>query len=130
MSNREEQDIGKILDSLVDSSTKDQIELLLLVEKLSEKLDRRQALIVRLLLLDNSQADIAKILGYSAPTISISIKKIRKALCDTIQEEWGVLPNKLYKKLKIKSKKETNTTVFNLEGDKSNGVKGSKGGRT
>jgi len=77
----ENKDVGKILDSLLDSSTKDNIEFSLLLDVLSNYLSRRQAIILRLMLIGTtSQSAIAKILGYSKPTICLEVKKIRKMM--------------------------------------------------
>lgn len=60
------------------NDTYSQIELEFLIEELSKKLTSRQAVILRLKLLDNiSQVEISKILGFSTPTISLEMKKIR-----------------------------------------------------
>lgn len=55
-----------------------QMELEFLIEELSKKLTSRQAMILRLKLLDNvSQVEISHILGFSTPTISLEMQKIR-----------------------------------------------------
>jgi biotin operon repressor len=77
----ENKDIGKILDSLLDNSTKDNLELSLLLDVLSNYLTRRQAIILRLMLMGyKSQVAISKLLGFSAPTINLDIQEIRKHL--------------------------------------------------
>lgn len=80
MDNREKRELKKIIDSLSVDVTRNNLNLHFLLEALAPKLTRRQAIILRLILLDNNitQSEIAKMLGYSAPTVSIEMGKIRK----------------------------------------------------
>ena len=55
-----------------------QMDLELLIGALSKKLTLRQAMILRLKILDGiSQVEISKLLGFSTPTISLEMKKIK-----------------------------------------------------
>jgi DNA-directed RNA polymerase specialized sigma24 family protein len=63
------------------NETCSQVEIEFLIEELSKKLTSRQAMILRLKILDNiSQIEISKILGFSEPTISIEMRKIRSVI--------------------------------------------------
>jgi len=77
----ENKDVDKILDKLLDNSTKDNLDLRILLDVLSSYLSRRQAIILRLILMGTtSQVAISKILGFSAPTINLDMQEIRKHL--------------------------------------------------
>lgn len=57
------------------------MDLELLIEALSKKLTLRQAMILRLKILDGiSQVEISKLLGFSTPTISLEMKKIKNMI--------------------------------------------------
>jgi biotin operon repressor len=58
------------------------------LEVLAEKITRRQAIILRLIMMGvTSQVDIAKMLGYSFVTISVDIKKLRKIVQKVLKDE-------------------------------------------
>ena len=73
-------DLNTILDSLSsDEKVRASINLEFIIEELSKHLTRRQTIILRLLLLENiSQVEISKMLGFSASTICLELKKIRR----------------------------------------------------
>jgi DNA-binding CsgD family transcriptional regulator len=118
--NYENREVGEILDNLIDESTSNEIELMLLIDILATRLTRRQALIVRLILLGvKSQVEISKILGFSTPTINLDMQKIKSHFVKIYKEQgYNIL-----KISKVKIKKD----VFILGG--TDGVKGIKGNR-
>jgi len=69
----------EILQNLtVKNNIRTGLDLEFLVDELSKKLTPRQAIILRLRILDmKSQVDISKTLGFSAPTISLEMRKIK-----------------------------------------------------
>ena len=70
-----------------ESEIYSQIDLEFLVDELSKKLTRRQAIILRLMLIDDAtQIEIAKLLGYSPPTICLEIKKVRNTIKNILLE--------------------------------------------
>lgn len=129
VNNKENQDIGEILDSLIDNSSAEELDLHFLVEALAMKLTRRQALIVRLMLLgERSRKTMAQYLGCSAPMVSIEIYKIKKVVVKLLQESEGRDYSRFLIKLVFRKKdiiKEAVTNpIFNIEGDKPNELKG------
>ncbi len=98
-------DIGKVLDSLLDESTQQDIELKFLVEAIADKLSRRQAIILRLIIMDRKmkQTEISKLLGYSTPTINLELQKIKEIVKKLLKEE-GL--NYLFNKKKLNNKKK------------------------
>jgi DNA-binding CsgD family transcriptional regulator len=98
--NYENREVGEILDNLIDESTSNEIELMLLIDILATRLTRRQALIVRLILLGvKSQVEISKILGFSTPTINLDMQKIKSHFVKIYKEQG-------YNILKISKDKE------------------------
>jgi DNA-binding CsgD family transcriptional regulator len=111
----ENKDIGEILDSLIDNTTSNNIETYFIVESMSGKLTRRQTIILRLILTgEKSQVKIAKILGFSAPTINLDIRKIKEILIKVLSYDGKDYSRHLIKK--IKSKKLKAPSVFNIGG--------------
>ena len=72
-------EIQKIIKALTVMTLRQDLNLSFLLDALSSKLTRRQAIILRLILLDYkiTQVEIAKLLGYSTPTINMEMYKIR-----------------------------------------------------
>lgn len=87
--NHSDKEIDAILHSLEDNSTLVELELLMMLEMLAEKLTRRQAIILRIMLMcpGVTQTTISKMLGYSASTINLDIVKIRQTLTALYREE-------------------------------------------
>ncbi len=60
------------------SDTHSQLDVEFLVDELSSKLTLRQSIILRLKIFDGkSQVEISRLLGFSTPTISLEMKKIK-----------------------------------------------------
>jgi len=79
--------VGEIIDSLLDETSTKDVEFRFFLEALSSKITRRQAIILRLIMLGvTSQVDIAKLLGFSFVTISWDIKRIRKIITKLLAE--------------------------------------------
>jgi len=86
--NREHISVGEILDTLIDESTIRDLDFKFFLEALSAKITRRQAIILRLMLMGiTSQVEIAKMLGFSFVTISVDIKKLRDIVRKVLSEE-------------------------------------------
>ncbi len=133
MENRKQDDIGEILDTLIDARTSEDIELSFLIEQVSEKVTRRQALILRLLLMGiTSQVAISKYLGFSASTINMDLKKIKEIFARALKGEGRDYSKYIVKEPKNTIKDSENNSVLNIEGDNSNGTKpeDSEGDRT
>lgn len=85
---REHISVGEILDTLLDESTTRDLDFKFFLEALSAKVTRRQAIILRLMLMGvRSQVEIAKMLGYSFVTISVDIKKLREIVKKLLSDE-------------------------------------------
>jgi|GEM_PF-5424773 len=63
----------------------EKMDLEFMVDEISKKLTRRQAIILRLLLIEEvTQTEVGKMLGFSAPTICLEMKKIREIITSII----------------------------------------------
>jgi len=93
-----EPSIGEILDSLLDESTMNDLEFKFFLDSLATKITRRQAIILRLMIMGiTSQVEIAKLLGFSFVTISWDIKRIRKIIKKILLTEEIIVPKPLEK---------------------------------
>ena len=86
-------EIANILKQLEDDTTREEIELRLIVEEIGNRLNRRQSSILYLILIGSSQTEISKLLGYSISTICLEIKKIRKIVTKLYKEEFEITLN-------------------------------------
>lgn len=94
--------IGEILDSLLDESTMNDLEFKFFLDALATKISRRQAIIVRLMIMGiTSQVEISKLLGYSFVTISLDIKKMRKIIRKILLREKIIVPKVLSTLIKV-----------------------------
>lgn len=98
--NHSDKEVQAILSSLQDNSTVEDLEMIMMLDSLAEVLTRRQAIILRILLMcpSASQTTIAKMLGYSASTVNLDILKIREGLSVLYLREGRDL-SKLLKKI-------------------------------
>lgn len=102
MQRNNEPSIGEILDSLIDESTTDDIEFQFFLDALAPKITRRQAIILRLMIMgETSQVAIAKMLGYSFVTISVDIKKLRQTIQKMVEQGQISVPIRLTKTIKV-----------------------------
>lgn len=108
MQENREPSVGEILDSLVDETTINNLEFKFFLESLSSEITRRQAIILRLMLMGiTHQIEIAKMLGYSFVTISVDVRKLRKIIRKILEKEGIKVPYPLQKSLKIKVDNES-----------------------
>ena len=70
-----------------DEDIRSEIDKEFILEELSKKLTRRQAIILRLLFIDKTkQCEISKILGFSTSTISLEVRTIKKIIRDVLDK--------------------------------------------
>ena len=97
----ESNSIGEILDSLLDETTVHDLEFKFFLDALAPKVSRRQAVILRLMLMGvTSQVEISKLLGYSFVTISVDIKKLRRVIKKILEKEEAI-PSKIIEVIKV-----------------------------
>jgi len=94
--------IGEILDQLLDESTMHDLEFKFFLDALATKITRRQAIILRLMIMGvTSQVEIAKLLGYSFVTISVDIKKLRVIVRKMLGRNASGIPKAVINAIKV-----------------------------